>query len=144
MCTHTGEDPKIHPIQTQNQAKQDDWPKETQKKCPIKVIQLLPFCLLEPTCVSVCMYPFFFLINTLLVSLLSLCANSFPHEFARALSLATGAGGLVPRIQRSHFRLWPGTLLQATAPEATQEQAQTSGSLSSIHLFILQILIKGL
>ena len=42
------------------------------------------------------------------------------------------------------FKLWPGTLLQATAPKATQEQAQASGSLSSIHLFILQILIKSL
>lgn len=143
MHTHR-EDPKTAPIQTQNQAKQDDYRRKPRRNAPIKVIQLLPFCLLEPTCVSVCMYPFFFLINTLLVSLLFLCANSFPHEFARALSLATGAGGLVPRIQRSHFRLWPGTLLQATAPEATQEQAQTSGSLSSIHLFILQILIKGL
>ena len=40
MCTHTGEDPKIYPIQTQNQAKQDDWPEETQKKCPINVILL--------------------------------------------------------------------------------------------------------
>ena len=29
----------MYQIQTQKQAKQDDWPKETQKKCPIKVIQ---------------------------------------------------------------------------------------------------------
>ena len=34
MYTHR-EDPEKNPIQTQNQEKQDDWPKETQKKCPI-------------------------------------------------------------------------------------------------------------
>ena len=39
MRTHTGEDPEIYQIRTQNQAKQDDWSKETRKKCPIKVIQ---------------------------------------------------------------------------------------------------------
>ena len=104
MCTHTGEDPKIYPIQTQNQAKQDDWPKETQKKCPIKVIQTT---ILSPWAhLHVCLHvPFFLLINTLLVSLLSLCANSFPHSWqARALSLATGPGGLVARIQQSPCR----------------------------------------
>ena len=34
------EDPKINQVWTQNQAKQDDWSKETRKKCPVKVIQL--------------------------------------------------------------------------------------------------------
>ena len=36
---HTGEDPEINQIRILNQAKQDDCPKETRKKCPIKVIQ---------------------------------------------------------------------------------------------------------
>ena len=35
MRAHTWEDPEINKIWTQNQAKQDDWPKETRKKCPI-------------------------------------------------------------------------------------------------------------
>ena len=39
MHAHTWENPEIHQIQTLNLAKQDDWLKETQKKCPIKVIQ---------------------------------------------------------------------------------------------------------
>ena len=36
--THV-EDPEGYQTQTQNQANQDDQSKETQKKCPIKVIQ---------------------------------------------------------------------------------------------------------
>ena len=39
MRTHTGEDPEIYQIWTQSQAKQDDWPEETWKKCPVKVIR---------------------------------------------------------------------------------------------------------
>ena len=37
--THKWENPEINQMQTQKQAKQNDWPKETWKKCPIKVIQ---------------------------------------------------------------------------------------------------------
>ena len=40
MLTHTGEDPEINQIWIQNQAKQDDWPKERQKKCPYKWFKL--------------------------------------------------------------------------------------------------------
>ena len=39
MHAHTWENSEIRQIQILNQAKQDDWPKETQKKCPIEVIQ---------------------------------------------------------------------------------------------------------
>ena len=58
MHAHTWENPKIHQIQTLNLAKQDDWLKETQKKCPIKVIQAtarirLSLSLSEPTCVPI-------------------------------------------------------------------------------------------
>ena len=38
-CTPTGEDPEINQIWTQDEAKQDDWPGETWKKCPMEVIQ---------------------------------------------------------------------------------------------------------
>ena len=33
-CTHTGEDPELNQIQTQNQAKQDDWAKENLEETP--------------------------------------------------------------------------------------------------------------
>ena len=39
MCVHTREDPEISQIWAVNQANQNDWPRETWKKCPIKVIQ---------------------------------------------------------------------------------------------------------
>ena len=39
MSTQTCEDPEIKQIQTQNQAEQGDWLKETWKKCSIKVIE---------------------------------------------------------------------------------------------------------
>ena len=35
VCAHTGEDAERNQIWTQSQAKQDDWPEETQKKCSI-------------------------------------------------------------------------------------------------------------
>ena len=54
-----------------NQAKQDDWPEETWKKCPIKMIQTTTRAQLsEATCVSI-HSTLFLLINALLVSLLS-------------------------------------------------------------------------
>ena len=39
MREHTWEDPEIQQIWTVNQANQNDWSKETRKKCLIKVIQ---------------------------------------------------------------------------------------------------------
>ena len=39
MRAHTWENPDIHQIEMLNLAKQEDWLKETQKNCPIKVIQ---------------------------------------------------------------------------------------------------------
>ena len=38
-CAYTQENPEINQIPTQNQAKQDDWPKETRNKCPTKATQ---------------------------------------------------------------------------------------------------------
>ena len=37
---YTGKDPEMHQMWTVNQANHNDWPKETWKKCPIKVIQI--------------------------------------------------------------------------------------------------------
>ena len=55
-CSRAWEDPKINQVWTQNQAKQDDWPKETRKMCPIKVTQLSwgPVSLNLPVCLSTC------------------------------------------------------------------------------------------
>ena len=39
MHAYTGKDPELNQIQTPNQAKQDDWPEETWKKCPISSVQ---------------------------------------------------------------------------------------------------------
>ena len=36
---HAREDPEIYQIWAVNQTNQNDWPKESRKKCPIKVIQ---------------------------------------------------------------------------------------------------------
>ena len=65
--THTWEDPEINPIQAQNQAKQVDWLKETQKKCPVNMIQTTRRAWLSlslPLCLSTCMVLLFFLVNT--------------------------------------------------------------------------------
>ena len=39
MGVHAREGPEIYQIQTVNQAHQNDWPKETRKKYPIKVMR---------------------------------------------------------------------------------------------------------
>ena len=108
MLIHIWEEPEIYQIWTVNQAYQNDWPKETWKKYPIKIIQtairmLLSNSLLEPACVSIHTYCilFFLLINTLLASLISIFVEIL---FCKAkgpgpLSLTTG---LVPRICYFH------------------------------------------
>ena len=77
MHVNTWEDPEIYQVHTLNQANQIYWPKEKQKKRPIKVIQTTMRAQLRDTlgvCVSIHMYCtlFFLLISTLLVSLLSI------------------------------------------------------------------------
>ena len=71
MCVHTWENLEIYQIWTVNQANQHDWPKGTQKKCPIKVIETatrvrlsysLPLSL--PMSLSKHTILFFLLINT--------------------------------------------------------------------------------
>ena len=78
-CAYTGEDPEINQIQTQSQTKQDDWPEETQKNCPIKdstYHEGATFSL-ESSRVSLFTGTLFLLINTLLVSLLSVSLWKF-------------------------------------------------------------------
>ena len=76
-CVHMWEEPEIDQVWTENQANQNDWPKKTRKKCPVKVIQVrqgpdsVPFSLSPPTCLPTRTGLFFVEINTLLASLLS-------------------------------------------------------------------------
>ena len=79
MCVHTWADPEIYQIRTLNQANQNDWPKETQKKCPIKVVQTATRAPLSDSLSPwvwqwVYTHTHFFplLINTLLASLFSI------------------------------------------------------------------------
>lgn len=64
----TWEDPERYQTWAVNQANQNDQPKETQKKCPMRVIQTatrvgLSDSLPESACVSVHMYCTFFPLN---------------------------------------------------------------------------------
>ena len=107
MHAYAWEGSEIYQIWTVNEANQSDWPKETQKKCPVKVIQTAmrawPGTLLLslPLYVSTHTILFFLIINTWLVSVLSIfvgihfCKAKGP----RPLSLTAG---LVPRIWCFH------------------------------------------
>ena len=110
MCEHTWEDPEIYQIWTVNQADLNDWLKEIQKKCLIKVIQTAKRVQLsdsasEAAYVFIHMYcTLFLLINTFLFKMLHyfLCLWTFfffKAEGPGPLSLTTG---LVPRIWCSH------------------------------------------
>ena len=102
MDVHTWEDSGIYHIWTVNQVNQNDWPKNTRNKCSIKEIQIatrvqLRDSLSLPMCLSTLTALFFFLINTLLASLISILVEIL---FCKAkgpgpLSLTTG---LVARI----------------------------------------------
>ena len=69
---HTWEDPELYQIWTLNQVNQNDWPKETWKKCPTKLPRghKSVFLLSPPMCLSTGTILSFLLMNTLLVSLL--------------------------------------------------------------------------
>ena len=92
-----------------DEANQNDWPKETQKKCPVKVIQTSTMVQLSDSLspwVYLCVYPrilySFFPPNKNLAyfTTFHLCGNSFlEKQRARALLLTAG---LVARIWGSH------------------------------------------
>ena len=84
MGTYTAGDPETHQMQTQDQAKQNDGPKETRKTCPIKVIQTTTraqlsksLSLSPPVYLSTCTVLLLLLIKTLLASLLSISMRKF-------------------------------------------------------------------
>ena len=131
MCTQ-GDQPEIYQVQTQNQANQNDWPKEAWKKCPEELIEITMrvwlwlwhsqswrgVMLSDSACVSIHMnctlFPSWYLLHYILS-----CENSFMQSRrARTLSLTTG---LLARIQlllpQPDLNLWPGNqaTLQATA-----------------------------
>ena len=68
MHAHTWKDPEIYQIWIVNQANQKNWPKDNQKKCPIKVIQIATRVRLrdspsESACVSIHTYCTLFPLN---------------------------------------------------------------------------------
>ena len=101
------EDPEIYQMWTVNQANQNDWPKETRKKCPIKLIQTTLKAQYrdspsESAHVSIQMHcTLFLLINILHASLVSIFVGILFCKVERPgpLSLTTG---LVARIWCSH------------------------------------------
>ena len=82
LWTHTWEDPEIYQLWTVKQANQNDCPKETWKKYLLKVIQTSTRVQprdspSESACLPAHIVLFFLLINTLLVSLLSILWEFF-------------------------------------------------------------------
>ena len=129
MHRHTGEDPEIYQIRTQNQAKQDDWSKETQKKCPIKVIQTAMRARLSlwahPCVYPHILYPFFFSPNKPFTCFTTfcLCGNSLLQSWrASVLSLTTA----LTAAARPQSLAGNRTLLQAAAGRGHQRSASAS------------------
>ena len=112
MGAHTWEDPEIRWKWTVNKDNQDNWPKEAQKKCPIKVIQNAMRAQLSdslPESIQVSIHvicTLFLLLNTLLALPLSIFVgiHFFIAEGPRPLSLTTG---LVAR----NWSPWPSLKL---------------------------------
>ena len=73
MSAPTWEDPEIYQIWTLSQANKYNWPKETQRKCPIEVIQTAMRAGLSqnmPMCLSTCSILLFLLINIYFITFL--------------------------------------------------------------------------
>ena len=94
----------IYQIWTVNQRNPNDWPKETRKKCLIKVIRAATrvqlsdsLSLRPPVCLSTCTGLFFLSINTLPVSPLSIFVGILfcKAEGPGPLSLTTDLGARI-------------------------------------------------
>ena len=94
---HTWGDPELYQIWTLNQVNKNDWPKETWKKCPIKLppghdsVFLLSPSMCLPTCTTYYILSFL-LMNTLLVSLLSVSMWKFISIQLMGQGLVSGLG----------------------------------------------------
>ena len=98
ICKHTWKEIARYQIWTVNQANQSDWPKETRKKCPIKVIHTakrvppsdsLSLSLSLPVCLSTWTVLFFPLIqHCTSFTTFHLCGNSSLQSW-RARTLVT-------------------------------------------------------
>ena len=117
MCIHTWEELETYQIQTQNQAKQDDWSKEIWKKCTIEVIQTTTnaqLSLSESTHMSihmyymcVCVYIYIYippppLLDTSPVHYFLSLREFFSVKLKSQAPLLTT--GVVPKIQRSQHQ----------------------------------------
>ena len=106
MLGHTWEDPEINQIWAVNQANQNDWPRETWKKYPIKVnsnchegvTQRLSLSLSPPVCLSTrTELVLFLLVNTLLASLLMVFVAILFRKVRGPGPLSLTTGALPPR-----------------------------------------------
>ena len=130
MCVHTWADPEIYQIRTLNQANQNDWPKETQKKCPIKVVQTATRAPLSDSLSPwvwqwVYTHTHFFplLINTLLASLFSIfveipcCKTKGPGTLSLTTLSRLGSSAFIALTQSS-LCVGIQALLQAIASQS--------------------------
>ena len=116
MYAHTWKDLEINQVQTPSQIKQDDCPKETQKKCPIKVI--LPITsvpLFFWACPCYYLHVIIFPPTKHFVSLLSICLYKFIYTKSEVQGLVTGYWPLRPgawdselSMPQPDFNLCPG------------------------------------
>ena len=134
------EAPEIYQIWTVNKANKNYWPKETQKKCPVKIIQSAmisaTLSLSESAPVSIHTYcTLFLLTNTSLASLLSVFVEIlfYKTKGSGPLSLTTD---LVVRIWYFHHHD-PASIFEKDSScskplqaKATQDQLSLSLSLN--------------
>ena len=139
MRVHTCEDPEIYQIWTVNQTNRNDWPKETQKKYHIKVIQTATRTQLSNTLgVHLCGYPqvfylFSLLINTWFGSLLSIFVGILLCKAKESgpLSLTTGLVASIwcsPRCDPASISSWePKPRSKPPQAEATRDPIDHPG-----------------
>ena len=105
MCVHTGEDPEIYQIWIQNHTKQHDWPKGTQKKCPIRDSNDHKGATLsEPTCVSTLFPPIKHL--TCVTTFLYVEIHFYKAGGPKSCHWPLVPSGLVARIPYSYCHSW--------------------------------------
>ena len=140
MHTHMWEDPEVCQIWTVKQENQNDWPKEIQKKCPIKAIQttrrmqLNDLSLPESTHVYPHVVTFSLLINSSLASLLSLFVGilSCKAEGPGPLSLTTGLMATIRCFHRHH---------PAQSPLGTQARSKPLQAKATLDQHLVKIFL---
>ena len=139
MHAHTWENSEIRQIQILNQAKQDDWPKETQKKCPIKVIQTTLRAQLSLWACT-CIYPhvLFFLPTKHFTCFTTFCLYvQIPFctgDRSQSCHWPLVLGGLVARIQYFHWLHVSGQKAKPCSKPLQAEASQDQNHPYTIHM----------